>query len=69
MVTGQAGQCMASVHGVGAWVVHGMMAVHGFGVGINDVVYYYLGVGVGLVRLDLEVRVWFWMRFHGAAHH
>ena len=44
-----------------------MVAMHGFGVGINDVVYYYLGVGVGLVRL--EVRVWFWMRFHGAAHH
>ena len=57
-------QASWAVHGVGAWVVYGMMAVRGFGVGINDVVYYYLDVGVvGLVRLDLEVGVWFWMRY------
>ena len=49
---------MASVHGV----VHGWWCV-GFGVSLNDVVYY-LGVGfVGLVRLDLSIGVWVWMRY------
>ena len=53
---------MASVHGFGAWVVHCcMVVVHGFGVSINDVVYYLDGGVVGLVRLDLGIGVWFWM--------
>ena len=55
---GQAGPCMASVHGVGAWVV-----VHGIGVSINDVVYYLDSGVAGLVRLDLGIGVWFWMRY------
>ena len=41
-----------------------MVTVHGIlGDGINDVIYY-LEVGVvGLVRLDLGVGAWFWMRY------
>ena len=35
------------MHGIGAWVVHGV----GFGGCINDVVYYLDGGVVGLVRL------------------
>ena len=40
----------------GAWVVHG-----GFGVSINDVVYYLDGGVVGLVMLDLSIGVGLWM--------
>ena len=44
------------MHGIGAWVV-----VHGIGVGvsIDDVD----GGVAGLVRLDLGIGVWFWMRY------
>ena len=45
------------VHGV----VHGV--VYGFGVCINDVVYYLDFGGGGLVRLNLSIGVWFWMRY------
>ena len=46
------------MHGIGVWLVHG-----DFGVGINYVSYYLDGGVVGLVRLDLGVGVWFWMRY------
>ena len=36
----------------------------GFGVSINDVVYYLDGGVVGMVRLDLSIGAWFWMRYH-----
>ena len=42
------GWCMASVHSIGAWWL-------GFGVSINDVVYYLDGGVVGLVRFDLSI--------------
>ena len=45
------------VHGV----VHGV--VYGFGVCINDVVYYLDFGGGRLVRLSLSIGVWFWMRY------
>ena len=39
----------------GAWLVHDV----GWGVSINDVLYYYLDSGVvGLVRLDLSIWGW-----------
>ena len=48
------------MHGIGAGVVAVCM---GFGVSINDVVYYLDGGVFGLVRLDLSIGVWFWMRY------
>ena len=63
---GQAGPCMALVHG---WcmvfvygVVHGVLT-WGFEVSINDVVYYLDGRVVGLVMLGLSIGVGFWMRW------
>ena len=42
----------------GAWC-----GAWGFGVGINDVVNYLDFGVVGLVRLDLSIGVWLWMRY------
>ena len=52
------------MHGIGALVVPGVVTVHGgFGVSINDVVYY-LDVGVvGLVRLGLSIGFLFWVGY------
>ena len=41
----------------------GVWGLVGFGVSMNDVVYYLDGGVFGLVRLDLEVGVWFWVRY------
>ena len=44
-------------------MVHGMVMVYGFEVSINNMLYYLDGGVFGLVGLDLEVGVWFWMRY------